>query len=1025
MAATAVLRAEQVGKSFGATVALRQASIQVAAGEIVAVMGPSGSGKSTLLHCLAGVFTPDRGTVWFADRRLDTLSDADRTRLRRTAFGFVFQFGQLVPELTAIDNIALPLLLDGVRRRTAYARAAAWFVRLELDGLQHRRTGELSGGEAQRVAVARALVTGPRVLFADEPTGSLDSQAGGKVMDLLVAAARAEGTAVVLVTHDPGVAAHAGRQVLVQDGILVDPPTAAGRPADGSPDTNAAPLAPAGRGEPVSTTLTTDTPQPTDPGHRWQRRGAGRPTGPARLLGLGVQLAARTGREAAARMAVTAAAVAVGVSLLLSVLGLYHAYQATIARPCWQCTQQTTTSPATLLWNFRLDYYRGQLIQRLDVAALAPTTPVVPGLASMPPPGRFYASPALATLLSRTPGDQLGNRFPGTLAGTFGPAGLSGPDQLLIVVGHTAADLASQPGTLRVSHIDSAPRDFTTSAYYRFGFAMAAVVLLIPMLVLIGTATRLAAARREQRYAALRLVGATTAQVGVIASVEALIGALAGALAGIVGYTALHPALTGLSLTGSRFFPVEITPTGRGYAGVLIGVPIIAAMAALASLRRVGITPLGVARRVTPPAPTAWRLLPLAIGVPLFSLPLRQDPSRIRDDPRPAVYSLILVMAGLLIAGPWLTMRTARLLAATSRRGPALLAARRLADNPGAAYRTISGLVLAVMVATTLATLAPAAIAAQNTPQITPLADVLRTSFVSQPAEPTAQCAGTCPKPSAPRPVGLPPSQAASLIATLATLPGVHLIPMYYDHAASLITCTDLHYVPTLGVCPAGARAVLADPTDLFTDNLAGLNDTLPLVRPTSPPTTDTPTGRNLTALLATTASPAELEDARTILSRYAVTTDPDQTPQTFREVAHARASLDQQPQLAMTIVAGLTVLIAGCSLAVAVSGGIVERQRPFTLLRLTGTPLGALYRVVLLETVLPLLAATLVAAAVGFTVAQPVARALAPTSHTAARPDHTYYLNLGVGLALAITIILTCLPILRRTTATDNIRFE
>jgi putative ABC transport system ATP-binding protein len=171
-------------------------------------MGPSGSGKSTLLHCLAGIFQPDQGEVWFDGKRLDTLSDNKRTELRRTAFGFVFQFGQLVPELTVADNIAMPLLLNHVRRKTAYDRASAWLPRLGLDGLGGRRSGELSGGQAQRVAVARALVAKPKVLFADEPTGSLDTLTGEMVMDLLVGLAREEGATVVLVTHDARVAAY-------------------------------------------------------------------------------------------------------------------------------------------------------------------------------------------------------------------------------------------------------------------------------------------------------------------------------------------------------------------------------------------------------------------------------------------------------------------------------------------------------------------------------------------------------------------------------------------------------------------------------------------------------------------------------------------------------------------------------------------------------------------------------------------------------------------------------------------------
>ena len=215
-----LIRARGVVKSFGQTPALRGADVQVAAGEILAVMGPSGSGKSTLLHCLAGIFLPDQGEVVFAGQRLDLMSEAQRTDLRRTSFGFVFQFGQLVPELTAADNVALPLLLGRIRRKAAYQVAGQWLTRLGLEDKGGRRTGELSGGEAQRVAVARALAIEPKVLFADEPTGSLDSLAGEKVMDLLTGLAREQGATVVLVTHDARVAAYADRQVMVRDGTL-------------------------------------------------------------------------------------------------------------------------------------------------------------------------------------------------------------------------------------------------------------------------------------------------------------------------------------------------------------------------------------------------------------------------------------------------------------------------------------------------------------------------------------------------------------------------------------------------------------------------------------------------------------------------------------------------------------------------------------------------------------------------------------------------------------------------------------
>jgi putative ABC transport system ATP-binding protein len=215
-----LVEARGVQKAFGQTPALRGASVTVRQGEIFAIMGPSGSGKSTLLHCLAGIFTPDRGEVLFDGQLLNTMSEAERTKLRRTAFGFVFQFGQLVPELTATDNVALPLLLNRTKRKVAAKTADTWLDKLGLGDKGGRRTGELSGGEAQRVAVARALALAPKVIFADEPTGSLDSLTGEKVMGLMTDLAREQGATVVIVTHDARIAAYADRVATVRDGIV-------------------------------------------------------------------------------------------------------------------------------------------------------------------------------------------------------------------------------------------------------------------------------------------------------------------------------------------------------------------------------------------------------------------------------------------------------------------------------------------------------------------------------------------------------------------------------------------------------------------------------------------------------------------------------------------------------------------------------------------------------------------------------------------------------------------------------------
>lgn len=218
----ALLTATALTKTYGNTPALDGADFSLRPGEVVAVMGPSGSGKSTLLHCLAGIVPPDSGQVRYRDRELSALPDSKRSALRRSEFGFVFQFGQLVPELTCAENVALPLRLTGVKRRTAEARATEWLERLEVADVRHHRPGQVSGGQGQRVAVARSLVTTPRVIFADEPTGALDSLNGERVMQLLTEASRESGAAVVLVTHEARVAAYSDREIVVRDGRTRD-----------------------------------------------------------------------------------------------------------------------------------------------------------------------------------------------------------------------------------------------------------------------------------------------------------------------------------------------------------------------------------------------------------------------------------------------------------------------------------------------------------------------------------------------------------------------------------------------------------------------------------------------------------------------------------------------------------------------------------------------------------------------------------------------------------------------------------
>ncbi len=221
MPVTTIISAKNIKKSYGKTEILHGVSLDVKQGEVLAIMGPSGSGKSTLLHSLAAIISVDSGEIILDGRNIGKLSDNKRSILRRTVFGFVFQFSQLVPELTVIDNVALPLLLNGVNRNEAYTEAKKWLGGVGLTDKYESTPGEISGGQAQRVAIARAMVVQPKILFADEPTGSLDSLNSEHVMELFIKTAKDHGTTVIMVTHEPSIAAYADREIVVRDGQIV------------------------------------------------------------------------------------------------------------------------------------------------------------------------------------------------------------------------------------------------------------------------------------------------------------------------------------------------------------------------------------------------------------------------------------------------------------------------------------------------------------------------------------------------------------------------------------------------------------------------------------------------------------------------------------------------------------------------------------------------------------------------------------------------------------------------------------
>jgi hypothetical protein len=496
------------------------------------------------------------------------------------------------------------------------------------------------------------------------------------------------------------------------------------------------------------------------------------------MVRLGLYLARRSGREALTRFILTTLAVAIGVAELLVVLSDFHAFQITVDRPYWEGTQgtpigQQSASSNAELWNYSEDFFSGKTIERLDVAALGPDAPVVPGIPQLPGPGQYYASPALAALLSTVPSDELGDRFPGSQVGIIGDQALSGPDQLVIIIGYTPQQLAALPNTVQVDKINTSPRSFGTTNMYRFGFAIGALVVLFPILILIGTATRLAATRREERYAALRLVGATPGQVNIIASVDTVISALIGAMLGIGIFALVQPAVAGVAITGAKFFPKDVNPTLWGYIAVFIGVPVAAAVASVLSLQRVRISPLGVSRKVTPPPPKMWRIIPLLVGIPLFIAAMLLTKS---SNIALALLGFVLTMVGVVVGGPWLTMQLGRLLARFTGGASSLLAARRLIDNPQAAFRAVSGLVLAVLLGTGAAVFVPSFVSAQKTPQDNALSNVLSAVFIGGPSGAE----------------GLTPQTGAELIGRLQAYPGVTVLPLYSSPTHTVISCESL-----------------------------------------------------------------------------------------------------------------------------------------------------------------------------------------------------------------------------------------
>jgi hypothetical protein len=758
------------------------------------------------------------------------------------------------------------------------------------------------------------------------------------------------------------------------------------------------------------------------------------------MIRFGLRLAVAGGREAVTRLVIVALAVGLGVGLLLATLSGINAVNTQNARYAWfnPGVQTTPINPTDTVnpmwWRARPDFFDGQEIGRVDLAATGPVSPIPPGITQVPGPGQYYASPKLSELLASTPATELADRFPGHQIGTIGPAALPGPNSLVIIIGRTPTEMSHLPGAFEISRMQKAV-DAARAEGFKLVLAVVAAALLFPVLIFIGTAARLVATRREQRFAAMRLVGATPGQIAKMSAAESTAAAAIGTAIGFGVFLLTRHWLAGIPFTGVPFFPSDLSLNPADILLVALGVPAAAAITARLALRRVQISPLGVSRRVTPRPPRAYRLIPVAVGILELAYFDGRRPHTTNGQVVAFLSGMLVVMAGLVVAGPWLTMVGSRLVAIRSRRPATLIAARRLADNPSAGFRSVSGLVLALFVATVAIGTITTVVANRGHNRSGNSATVMsmmyppsgRNAPTSVPDAVTAALRATVGvrttvtvhnNPDQPPPDAAPPP----VVQRRGAGGGGGLSQVNGADLPGLVSCADLTPTPSLGRCASGASVAYVDPAFQMPSAATQNQPSSKITWPTAPESVAQLDRLPLLSLaVVTDGSKSALERTRTVLeTAYPTSQQPPATDDDFS--VDASNTLTSWQQLANVAIL-TSLVVAGCSLAVSVAGGLAERKRPFSLLRLSGAPLALLRRVVTLETAVPLLAVAVVAIGVGFLAANLFLRA--QLQYTVRPPGIAYYVTVAGGLVACLGIVAATMPMLRRMTGPETARNE
>ena len=745
------------------------------------------------------------------------------------------------------------------------------------------------------------------------------------------------------------------------------------------------------------------------------------------MIRLGLRLTLGSGREAALRVLVTAAAVALGVGMLLACLAGANGLHAQTDRGAWLDTSAQAVAPTStsgrLWWLTSTDEFSNQEIDRVDIAASGPNAPVPPGIPHLPGPGEYYASPALTTLLRSEPANELRDRYPAHQIGTIGAAALPSPNSLIIIIGHTARQLSQAPGAVEVGAIQSTPASCyacqnTTGSgpVLQFILAGGAVALLLPILILIATASRLSAARREERFAAMRLVGATPRQISAVSAVEAAVAAVAGVAAGFALFFVFRPLLYHVPFTGAPFAQGDLSLQWIDIALAVIGVPVAAVVSARLALRRVQISPLGVSRRASSRPPRIVRIIPLLAGIAVLAyFDAVGKPGSNGSQILELLAGFVLLIVGLVLAGPWFTTAGSRLMAKRANRPATLIAGRRLLDNPKAAFRFISGLVIALFVASAMiGALSSIAAATSSSSGGSAGRDTLSELFCSF-------YMSNCP---ASAEVSSVPGQ---VLDELRSTPGVRAVTVVHQNPTQaqlgtsfgVVACDQLAKTPAIGKCAPGATEASIG---YFLSNLLGHNSNAsstvwPSAHLSAADVARLPVDA---VVVATNGSSGSLERARTTLERAFP----------FQGAPVAVDALDPSTARLLTMIQDMTdgiivasLIIAACSLAVTIAAGLGERKRPFSLLRLTGVPTSLLHRVVALESALPLFLVAAVSIVVGLVSAALYLHSQVGIAFSI--PGIAYWATVLGGLAASLAIITATFPILDRMTGPEVARNE